>query len=134
MKNYILTIFVVITFLLLPKAAFASCAVKPSVEDAAKSASVVFIGTVTKITPAQEASAAYSIMAKKPKWERYDRKVDVVTFSVSEAFKGVSSETIDITTGADGFAGYKFEGGTWLKVRSNLSCLRLQTIISRRSS
>ena len=115
MKKYVLAIFVVITSLLLPKAAFASCAVKPTIEDAAKGASVVFVGTVTKITSAQTASAAYSIMAKKPKWERYDEKVDVVTFSVSEAFKGVSNETIDITIGADGFAGYKFEGGTWLK-------------------
>ncbi len=115
MRNYFLAVFIIITSLFFSKAAFASCAEKPSVEVAAKGASVIFIGTVTKITPAQTASAAYSIMAKNPKWERYDEKVDVVTFSVSEAFKGVSSETIDITTGADGFAGYKFEGGTWLK-------------------
>ena len=116
MKNYFLAVFTLITSLLLPNTAFASCSVKPSIEESAKSSSVVFVGTVTKITPAQTASATYSIMAKNPKWERYDEKVDVVIFSVSEAFKGVLSETIDITTGADGFAGYKFEGGTWLKV------------------
>lgn len=43
------------------------------------------------------------------------RKVDLVTFSVSEALKGVLSERIEIATSADGDAGYKFEGGTWLK-------------------
>ncbi|HLM60761.1 MAG TPA: hypothetical protein VK308_08155 [Pyrinomonadaceae bacterium] len=115
MRNYFLTVLLIITLLLSSEVAFGSCAVKPSIEVAAKGASIVFIGTVTKITPAQKAGATYSIMAKKPKWERRDEKVDVVTFSVSEAFKGVSSETIDVTTGADGFAGYKFEGGTWLK-------------------
>ena len=115
MKNYFLTIFILFALLLLPKAAFASCAVKPLVESEAKSASVVFVGTVTKITPAQIASASYSIMAKKPKWEKDFGKVDLVTFSVSEAFKGVSSETIEVATSAEGDAGYTFEGGTWLK-------------------
>ena len=54
-------------------------------------------------------------MAKKPKWEKDFGKVDLVTFSVSEAFKGVSSETIEVATSAEGDAGYTFEGGTWLK-------------------
>ena len=116
MKNYFLTIFILTTLLWLPNSASASCAVKPSVEIEAKGASVVFVGTVTKITFAQIASASYSIMDKKPKWERDDDKVDLVTFSVSEAFKGVSGETIEIATSADGDVGYKFEGGTWLKV------------------
>src|SRR6187549_3822258 len=101
MRNFSLAVFI-ITALLSTNASFASCPVKSSAEDSAKSSCVVFVGTVTKITPAQIAKAAYSIMAKKPKWERYDEKVDVVTFLVSEAFKGVSSKTIDITTGSDG--------------------------------
>lgn len=115
MRNYTLAVFILAAWLLFSNVAFASCADKPTIEDAAKGASVIFVGTVTKITSAKTASASYSIMAKKPKWERYDERVDVVTFSVSEAFKGVANETIDIATGADGFAGYKFEGGTWLK-------------------
>lgn len=102
--------------LMLPVKASPSCGVKPSVEAAAKSASVVFIGTVTGITSAEKAGATYSIMDKYPKWQKRVEKVDLVTFSVKESFKGVSTETIEITTGADGFAGYRFEGGTWLKI------------------
>ena len=115
MKNYFLTIFILIALLLLPKATLASCMVKPSVEDEAKRANLVFVGTVTKITPAQIASAGYPLNGKKVKWEKYLHKTDVATFAVSEAFKGVSSETIEIATSADGDAGYKFEGGAWLK-------------------
>lgn len=115
MRNYFLTIFIFITLLLLPKAIFASCMVKPSVEDEAKRASLVFIGTATKITPAQIASAGYPMNRKKIKWEKYFHNTDLVIFTVSEAFKGVSVETIEIATSADGNAGYKFEGGTWLK-------------------
>jgi hypothetical protein len=89
--------------------------VKPSVEDAAKRASLVFVGTVTRITPAQIASARYPFNDKKVKSEKYFHKTDLVTFVVSEAFKGVPSETIEIATSADGDANYKFEGGTWLK-------------------
>lgn len=115
MKNYLLTAFIVIVLLLLPKAAFASCIVPLSVKESANGANLVFVGTVTKITPAQIATATYSIMAKKPKWEKRFERVELVTFSVSEAFKGVSSETIEIVTSANGDAGFKFEGGTWLK-------------------
>lgn len=114
MKNYLSAV-VVLIMMSLANAAFASCPVKPSIEDAAKDAAVIFIGTVAKITPAQIAGASYSVPAEKPEWQLEMEKIDHVTFSVREAFKGVSSETIDIATGADGFAGYKFEGGTWLK-------------------
>ena len=116
MKIHFLAVFILIVLLSLPQTSFASCAVKPSVDDAARGASLIFVGTVTKITPAQIASASYSILAKKPKWEMDVGKVDLVAFSVSEAFKGVSSETIEIATSVDGDAGYKFEGSTWLKV------------------
>lgn len=115
MKNYSLVIFILTTLLWLPSVAFASCYGKPSVEDEAKRANLVFVGTVTKSTPAQIASAGYPLNGKKVRWEKYFHKTDVVTFAVSEAFKGVSSETIEIATSADGDAGYKFEGGTWLK-------------------
>lgn len=109
-------------FIILPsfqRVAFASCSVKPTVAVAAKKSSVIFVGTVTKIVSAQTASASYPIYPlngrKLSEWEKTLWNVDVVTFSVTEAFKGLESETIDIATGADGFAGYKFEGGTWLK-------------------
>lgn len=116
MKNsYPAALILIVMSLLLPKTAFASCAAKPSVEDEAKGASIIFIGTVTKITPAEIASASYSILAKKPTWQMEMKKVDLVTFSVSEAFKGVSSDKIEIATDANGFAGYSFEGGTWLR-------------------
>ena len=116
MKNYFPTIFILIALLLLPKVTFASCMVKPSVEDEAKRASLVFVGTATKITPAQIASAGYPLNGKKIKWEKYFHKTDLVTFTVSEGFKGELSETIEIATSAEGDAGYTFEGGTWLKV------------------
>ncbi|MEJ7862960.1 MAG: hypothetical protein WKF90_15125 [Pyrinomonadaceae bacterium] len=116
MKNYFLTIFILITLLMLPKAAFASCMVKPSVEDEAKRANLVFVGTVTKITPAQIASAGYQMFSPKIEWKKEFFKTDVATFTVSEAFKGELSETIEIATSADGDAGYKLEGGTWLRI------------------
>jgi hypothetical protein len=116
MKNYFLTAFILFTLLLLPKAAFASCMVQPSVEDEAKRASLVFIGTATKITPAQFASARYQMFRPKIKWEKYFEKTDVVTFTVSKVFKGETNETIEIMTSAEGDAGYTFEGDTWLKM------------------
>ncbi|MCA1625506.1 MAG: hypothetical protein LC768_12180 [Acidobacteria bacterium] len=119
MKSYFLTLCAFIILLSFQKVAFASCGVKPSIVDATKQASVIFVGTVTKIVPAQTASASYPLYPpssrKKAGWQKTLWNVDGVTFSVSEAFKGVESETIDVATGADGFAGYKFEGGTWLK-------------------
>ncbi len=115
MRNYFLTFCVLIILLSFQKVTLASCGVKPTVAVATKEAGMIFVGTVTKIAPAQTASASYPLNRKKVVWEKTLWNVDVVTFSVSEAFKGVDSETIDVATGADGFAGYKFEGGTWLK-------------------
>lgn len=115
MKKFSLTIFVLFTLFSLSKTAVASCAVKSSIPKAAKEADVIFTGTVGKIESAQTAGAGLPLLQKNPKWEMYLEKVDVVTFSVSESFKGVDSETIEIVTGADGYAGYKFDGGIWLK-------------------
>ena len=115
MKDCFLTIFIFISLLLLPEVSFASCMVKPSVEDEAKRASLIFIGTATKITPAQFATAGYQMFRPKIKWEKYFHRTDVVTFTVSELFKGETNETIEVMTSAEGDAGYKFEGGTWLK-------------------
>lgn len=95
---------------------FASCMVKPSIEKEAKSSAVVFVGKVLEITPAQLASAGYPVNEKKTAWKKYFYKTDVVTFQVTEVFKGEVSESIEIATSADGDAGYKFDGGTWLKV------------------
>ncbi len=94
----------------------ASCAVKPSVRAAAEESALVFIGKVTKITPAQLASAGYPVTVREKRWKKYLYKTDIATFEVTQAFKGVEGQTIDIATSADGDAGYKFEGGTWLKV------------------
>jgi hypothetical protein len=114
MKKYFLTILFIFALALFPKNAFASCMKKQTVEKEAKSSSLIFIGTATKITPAQIAFAVFPFSGGKIIWEKRFSDVDVVTFSVSEAFKGVSGETIEIATSADGDAGYKFEGGTWL--------------------
>lgn len=117
MKNYFFSIFILVALLFIPKVVSASCAVKPFVADEAKRASLVFVGTVTKITHTKFAiaSSGYQTNRKEINWEKRYENADVVTFSVSEAFKGVSNETIEIMTSADGDAGYKFEGGTWLK-------------------
>jgi len=110
-----LSLFTLIATLLSSEAA-GSCMVKPSVEVAAKESALIFIGKVTKITPDQLASASYPLNGKKAKWDKYFYKTDIATFDVIQAFKGVEGNTIDIATSADGDAGYKFEGGTWMKV------------------
>lgn len=115
MNRYLLAGLALIMALSLPGQALASCAAKPSVKDAAQGASVVFVGRVTKIVRARVAGASYTVLEEKPKWQKKFDDVDLVTFSVSEAFKGVSGATIDIATSADGAAGYRLEGGTWLK-------------------
>lgn len=94
---------------------FGSCAVKPSVKAAAEASNLVFVGKVTKITSAQLVSASYPLRGKKASWEKYFYKTDIASFKVTQVFKGDLGETVEIATSADGDAGYKFEGGTWLK-------------------
>ncbi len=88
--------------------------VKPTVEAAARESALVFVGKVTKITPAQLASAS-PLNRKKARWEKYFSRTDIATFEVTQVFKGVLNNTVEIATSADGDAGYKFEGGSWLK-------------------
>ena len=92
----------------------ASCMVKPTVEAAARESALVFVAKVTKITPAQLASAS-PLNRKKARWEKYFSRTDIATFEVTQVFKGVLNNTVEIATSADGDAGYKFEGGSWLK-------------------
>jgi len=114
MKIFFPSILILISLLCSSKTAFASCAAPSSVKEEAKTAALVFIGKAIKITPSQLADG--ELVSNKPfKWKKHFRRTDVVTFKVIEAFKGVSSETIDIATSAEGDANYKFEGGTWLK-------------------
>src|SRR5215211_7775275 len=114
MRNYLLSVLIFISLLASSKAALASCSVPNSVKKEAETAAVIFVGRAKKITPAQLAEADL-IDSKNPKWKKRFIKTDVVTFSVIEAFKGVSEETIEIATSAEGDANIKFEGGTWLK-------------------
>jgi hypothetical protein len=109
-----LTVFTLL-ILLISSDVSASCMVKPSVEVAARESVLVFTGKVTKITPAQLASADHLLKGKKSTWEKHFYKTDIVSFDVTEIFKGTPGETIEIATSADGDAGYKFEGGTWLR-------------------
>ena len=108
--------FIALLILLLSTEVPGTCVAKPSIEKAVEGSALVFVGKVTKIIPAQLATASYSVQRRKRLWEKYFFKTDIVTFEVSEVLKGVPGETIEIATSADGEAGYKFEGGTWLKV------------------
>lgn len=115
MKIYLITALFSIVLLLMPDGAFASCMAKSSVRTEAEGASVIFIGTVKKTTPAQAAGAMFSGMDAKYNWQISFQKIDEAEFLVKEGFKGVGDNKIKITTSAEGDAGYKFDGGTWLK-------------------
>jgi hypothetical protein len=115
MKTYVLYAFLLTILLLAPNVCFASCMAKRSVTKEAEASSVIFTGIATKITHAQIANGQ-RLSSKNLKWEKYYLNTDLVAFKVIEAFKGVSSETIEIATSVEVDAGYKFEGGTWLKV------------------
>ncbi|HEX8736554.1 MAG TPA: hypothetical protein VF721_14585 [Pyrinomonadaceae bacterium] len=114
MKLYILSAFFLTVLLSAPNFSIASCMAKRSVKKEAEASALIFIGRATKITPARIAEGRRA-SGKNLKWEKYFRNTDLVTFTVIEAFKGVSTETIEIPTSAEGDAGYKFEGGTWLR-------------------
>lgn len=114
MKTYFLAFLIVIILFSSASSGFASCMTPNPIKKEAENAALIFIGKVVKITPAQLADVRL-MSNKNLKWEKYFSKTDLVTFSVIEAFKGVSSDTIEIATSAEGDANYKFEGGTWLK-------------------
>ena len=76
-----------------------------SVESAFAGADVVFIGKVIKITPVKEASVGLLMkesgtleLLKNPRWEKSVYKARSVTLEVSDAFKGVTSQTIEVLT------------------------------------
>ena len=76
-----------------------------SVEGAFAGADIVFVGKVIKITPVKEASVGLLMkesgtleLLKTPRWEKSVYKARSVTLEVSEAFKGVTTKTIEVLT------------------------------------
>lgn len=76
-----------------------------SVESAFAGSEVVFVGKVVKITPVKEATIGLLMkesgtleLLKTPRWEKSVYKARSVTFEVVEAFKGVTTQTIDVLT------------------------------------
>lgn len=78
------------------------CGYRP-VEDAFASAEIVFVGKVIRISSAKRATVGFVVkesgtfeVRKTPRLEKSFDKARIVTLEVTEAFKGVSSKTIDI--------------------------------------
>lgn len=76
-----------------------------SVEGAFEGSEVVFVGKVVKLTPVKEASVGLLMkesgtleLLKTPRWEKSVYKARSVTLEVIEAFKGVTTQTIDVLT------------------------------------
>ena len=90
-----------------------SCVAAASPDKAFRSAPSVFIGMVTKITPAKRAGAVMPLSGKKAgQWEQMEEGVWVVTLNVQESFKGVRGSAVELVTDTDTAAcGYPFEVG-----------------------
>ena len=78
-----------------------------SVEGAFAGSDVVFVGKVNKITPVKRASVGLLTkesgtleLLETPRWEKSVYKARSVTLEVSEAFKGVTTKTIEVLTSA----------------------------------
>jgi hypothetical protein len=76
-----------------------------SVEGAFAGADVVFVGKVIKITSVKEASVGLLMkesgtleLLKTPRWEKSVYKARSVTLEVVEAFKGMTTKTVDVLT------------------------------------
>lgn len=86
-----------------------------SVGDAFTGADVVFVGKVIKITRMEEASIGmrYKPGLQNPPWEKFVDKVRGVTLEVSEPFKGVTRDTVEVISGyaGPGSCGVEFKEG-----------------------
>jgi len=90
-----------------------SCVPAPSPDKAFRSVPSVFIGTVTKITPAERAIAVMPLSGDGAgKWEQMVESVWIVSLNIQDTFKGVRNSTIELVTNSDSAAcGYDFEVG-----------------------
>jgi hypothetical protein len=75
------------------------------VEGVFLSSKIVFIGKVTKIKHAKEASVGLLMkesgtleLLKEPRWEKSTYGARIVSFEISEAFKGTTNQTLDLVT------------------------------------
>ena len=105
-----------------------------SVEGAFAGSEVVFVGKVVKITPVKEASVGLLMkesgtleFLKTPRWEKSVYKARSVTLEVVEAFKGVTTQTIDVLTSV-------YDGGATCGVNFRLGQSYLVYAHKRQSS
>ena len=90
-------------------------------EQAFQESKVVFVGRVTKIERAKEASVGLLMkesgtleLVKQPRWEKSKDGAQVVTLEVIEAFKGTTDRTVSIMTSiynGGGTCGVNFKKG-----------------------
>ena len=76
-----------------------------SVEGVFHTSKIVFIGKVTKIKHAKEATVGLLMkesgtleLLKEPRWEKSTYGARIVSFEILEAFKGTTNQTIDLVT------------------------------------
>ncbi|HYX29987.1 MAG TPA: hypothetical protein VE863_15705 [Pyrinomonadaceae bacterium] len=76
-----------------------------SVEQAFKESTAVFVGKVLKITQDKEASVVFAVRdccksgkKSESRWEKSVYKVQRVTLQVTESFKGLPAETVEIVS------------------------------------
>ena len=83
-----------------------------NVEGVFVGADVVFTGRVIKVVSMRMASVGL-VSPNFSEWKKFEDEVQSVTLEVAEAFKGVSSETIEVTTSvySAGSCGVQFEEG-----------------------
>lgn len=109
---------IILTFTQTARACF--CGYR-TVEVAFEGAPVVFVGKVIKISAAKQASVGFVVkesgtleVSKAPRVEMSVRKMRIVTLEVTEAFKGVTSKTIEILSdvyNGGGNCGVNFKRG-----------------------
>ncbi len=110
----------ILVFPLSQAAAACLCKVMTA-ESAFYGANVVFVGKVIRVKTAKEASVSLIVkrsgaaeMLKTPVWEKSLGSVRIATLEVSDAFKGVTDKTIEVSTSVydgGGTCGVNFKVG-----------------------
>jgi hypothetical protein len=94
-----------------------------SVRDTFAEAGAVFVGKVIKIVPVREANVGmtYKTGMKNLPWEKFLDEAQGVTLEVSEAFKGVTGDTVEVTSvyAGPGSCGVEFKEGESYLVYAN---------------
>jgi hypothetical protein len=105
MKRLLIAVCAAGLILNLPLVVTACLCGERNAEGAFLGADIVFVGRVTKIARAKEASVGLLMkesgtpeILKVPRWEKSVYGSQIVTLEISEAFKGATNQTIDILT------------------------------------